>query len=202
MRNLRKFNTEAEYSAATLNYPAVSWIVSGDTVVYDKTEPVVAEDKVIMAFTSANAGENIVLYDENVLESPFTSITVNDDAIDPIVPVLEEASEANTDYLVEYGFEGTDIPEAFNASLGILGSNSEIELLVPAQIEDVDYLPTNQITNLVFKGATPPSTSIGSSSIYYIYVPDDALEDYQNSMWSGMCESLRAMSRYDGNLPV
>lgn len=30
--NLRKFNTEAEYSAATLNYPAVSWIVSGDPI--------------------------------------------------------------------------------------------------------------------------------------------------------------------------
>lgn len=42
--NLKKFQTEADYSASTLNYPAVSWIVSGDTVVYDKTEPVVAED--------------------------------------------------------------------------------------------------------------------------------------------------------------
>lgn len=44
MRNLRKFNTEAEYSAATLNYPSVAWIVSADTVVYDKSEPVIAED--------------------------------------------------------------------------------------------------------------------------------------------------------------
>lgn len=41
MNNLRKFNTEADYSAATptLNYPSVAQIVSGDTVVYDKTEP-------------------------------------------------------------------------------------------------------------------------------------------------------------------
>lgn len=202
MRNLRKFNTEEDYNAAELNYPAVSWIVSGDTVVYDKSEPVIAEDKVIMAFTSANAGDDIVLYDENVLESPFTSITVNGDAIDPIVPALEGASEANTNYFVEYGFEGTDIPEAFNATLGILGNDSELELLVPAQIEDIVYLPTNQITNLVFNGATPPSTSILSSSIYYIYVPDEALEDYQNSLWSGMCESLRAVSQYSGNLPV
>lgn len=44
MRNLRKFNTEEDYNAAELNYPAVSWIVSGDTVVYDKSEPVIAED--------------------------------------------------------------------------------------------------------------------------------------------------------------
>lgn len=197
MRNLRKFNTEADYSAATLSYPAVSWIVSGDTVVYDKTEPVVAEDKVIMAFTSANAGDDIVLYDENVLESPFTSITVNDDAIDPIVPVLEGASEASTDYLVEYGFEGTDIPEAFNATLGI---DSELELLIPAQIEEVAYLPSNQITNLVFKGTTPPTNLLMSSSVYYIYVPDDALEDYQNDWY--IAEAIRPLSQYSGNLPV
>lgn len=46
MRNLRKFNTEAEYSAATptLNYPSVAWVVSGDTFHYDKSEPEVAED--------------------------------------------------------------------------------------------------------------------------------------------------------------
>lgn len=39
MRNLRKFNTEAEYSASTLSYPSVAWVVSGDTIHYDKSEP-------------------------------------------------------------------------------------------------------------------------------------------------------------------
>ena len=35
MDNLRKFANEAEFSAATLNYPAVSWIESDDTVHYN-----------------------------------------------------------------------------------------------------------------------------------------------------------------------
>lgn len=39
MRNLKKFETEAEYSAATLNYPAVSWVTSDDIVHFDKTAP-------------------------------------------------------------------------------------------------------------------------------------------------------------------
>ena len=39
MNNLRKFATEADYSAATLNYPAVSWIVDGNTVHFDKEAP-------------------------------------------------------------------------------------------------------------------------------------------------------------------
>lgn len=37
--NLRKFQTEADYTAATLTYPAVSWVVSGDTLHYDKVAP-------------------------------------------------------------------------------------------------------------------------------------------------------------------
>ena len=37
--NLKKFANQAEYEAATLNYPAVSWIVSGDTVAFDKEAP-------------------------------------------------------------------------------------------------------------------------------------------------------------------
>ena len=37
MNNLKKFNTEADYSAATLNYPAVSWVVSDDIVHFDKS---------------------------------------------------------------------------------------------------------------------------------------------------------------------
>lgn len=39
MDNLRKFETEAEYSAATLNFPAVSWVTATDNVHFDKEEP-------------------------------------------------------------------------------------------------------------------------------------------------------------------
>lgn len=37
MNNLRKFTNEAEYTAATLNYPAVSWVTATDVVHFDKT---------------------------------------------------------------------------------------------------------------------------------------------------------------------
>ena len=39
MNNLRKFSTEADYSAATLNYPAVSWVTATDNVYFNKTAP-------------------------------------------------------------------------------------------------------------------------------------------------------------------
>lgn len=40
MNNLKKFATEAEYTAATLYYPAVSWVTVTDVVHFDKTTPV------------------------------------------------------------------------------------------------------------------------------------------------------------------
>lgn len=39
MNNLRKFATEAEYSAATLSYPSVAWVTSTDAVHFDKESP-------------------------------------------------------------------------------------------------------------------------------------------------------------------
>ena len=39
MNNLKKFQTQAEYTAATLYYPAVSWVVEGDYVYFDKSAP-------------------------------------------------------------------------------------------------------------------------------------------------------------------
>lgn len=40
MNNLRKFNTENEYQAATLVRPSVSWVVSSDSVHFDNVIPV------------------------------------------------------------------------------------------------------------------------------------------------------------------
>lgn len=37
--NLKKFSTETDYQAATLNYPAVSWVTSTDAVHFDKSAP-------------------------------------------------------------------------------------------------------------------------------------------------------------------
>lgn len=39
MNNLRKFTTEAEYSAATLNYPSVAWVTDTDVIHFDKESP-------------------------------------------------------------------------------------------------------------------------------------------------------------------
>lgn len=39
MNNIQKFTTAADYSAATHSYPNVSWITSGDTLIYTAEDP-------------------------------------------------------------------------------------------------------------------------------------------------------------------
>ena len=105
MNNLKKFSTEAEYSAATLNYPAVSWVTGTDTVYFDKSAPV--NKKVKIAFTTDACGEgkifNLVIgeYFSDMIAN-LNGITVNGEPFTPLTSDAHLVLTANTDYLVEY----------------------------------------------------------------------------------------------------
>ena len=208
-RNLRKFATRAEYEGAELEYPAVSWIVSGDTLAYDKTEPqpVVAE-KVAMAFRAPTTHDDLVYYNAEAADANLiTAIDVNGEPLDPIVPSSRGAAVAG-DYLFEYTIEGTAIFDAFAGDLGI-GNGSvvpSIEFLIPSFITDVEHLPHNEFTNLVIMATTPPKAEVDFSAFNVtgaIYVPDDYVRDYENSAWSESGTlTISPLSEYDGNLPI
>lgn len=55
--NLKKFQTEAEYTAATLNYPSVAWVTDTDTVHFDKSPHDYSQDY----FTMVALGNNFEL---------------------------------------------------------------------------------------------------------------------------------------------
>jgi len=211
MNNLKKFETEADYSAATLNYPAVSWVVSGDTVHFDKSGATPSvNDKIMMAFSSDRTGNDIILVNLGSTEPTtyFTSITLNDAEVLSLVDssgALQNYSVANTDYLAKY-----DVKEAFYNSVsdkftGDLGVNGgTVELLIPSQITQIDYMPT-KITKLVIEATTPPTTSMGTSGyedLQGIYVPDAALSTYQATWGSNFGSYIHPISEYQGNLPV
>ena len=213
MNNLRRFNTEEEYSSTTLSYPAVSWIVSGDTVKYDKEAPVEVNDKLMFAFTSAEgsagSGRDIVIYNcgSSDVEQSVTSITVNDVAIQDFSNcTLSNYTESDTVYVVKYGLEGTTIGDWFSGDLG--GGNSSspqpIDVLIPANVTNIEFLPDN-INNLVFQSSTVQNMSYDSSSFMGegIYVPDDAVNTYKESVeWGNRTALIHPISDYSGNLPV
>lgn len=62
MDNLRKFANEAEYSAATLNYPAVSWIESDGTVHYDLSGSTPPQYRTISSSTYCSGSTGVDKY--------------------------------------------------------------------------------------------------------------------------------------------
>ena len=216
--NLKKFTTEAEYTAATLNYPAVSWVTSGDTVHFDKSAPApTVNDKVMMAWhtQASEDGKDIVLCNAGEswqVDTHFNTITLNDvDVTNDIGNgVLSNYTVGNTDYLAKYELNSntyTTLPDDFTGDLGGgWGSDPAlVDFLIPAQITSIEYLPSN-IQNLVVEATTPPTASLGWSEVGTIalYVPTESLTTYQTA-WGEIIEvggSILPISQYSGNLPV
>lgn len=222
MNNLKKFSTEADYSAATLNYPAVSWVTATDNVHFDKggSPTPTVNDKVMMAFSTGSgagqSGQDIVLCNAGEswqVDTHFNTITLNDvDVTNDIGDgVLSNYTVQSTNYLAKYELNSntyTTIPDDFAGYLGGgFGSNpAVIDFLIPAQITDIEHLPSN-IQNLVVEATTVPTTSLDWSSdvgTITVYVPTESVTAYQ-SAWSDVLDiggSIHPISEYQGNLPV
>lgn len=212
MNNLKKFATEADYSAATLNYPAVSWVVSGDTVHFDKTAPVVVNDKVMLLTTAAYNGDDIVLYNGGLspAEPFFVSITVNDEPVPSpnSTNSLSDVCVGGEPYLIKYELTSTIIDDWFAGDLGAYGSSVQPgEVLIPSQITEVKHFPNNVYTagaKVVCETTTPPIVSFEYSGLdnAILYVPDASVNTYmQESGWNYFAQIL-PISQYSGNLPV
>ena len=212
MNNLKKFATEAEYQAASLNYPAVSWVTATDNVHFDKSAPVVANDKVMMAWRNGehNAGD-IALANLSSTEPTtlFTSITLNDVEVLSLVDssgVLVNYGQANTDYVAKYALiNNTTITDKFSGDLGgSWGCDTPIvDFLIPAQVTEINSIPSD-VVNLVVEATTPPTASLDWSGFYgSVYVPDSAVNTYKSaSGWSSVSTNIYPISEYEGNLPV
>ncbi len=205
--NLKKFSTEADYNAATLNYPAVSWVTGTNAVHFDATAPADLS-KVMMAFQSTTASEDVILWNGGASVPPtdlFTDLTVND--VDVMGDVdaggtLTSYTQANTTYVSRYGLiDDTLIDSTFSNTLGINGLS--VEFFIPSSVETIDALPENA-NKVVIDNETVPTISLDWSGMNSIdlYVPDSALSDYQTELggyWSG---TINGLSDYSGNLPL
>ena len=211
MNNLKKFSTEAEYSAATLNYPAVSWVTGTDTVHFDKTAPVVANNKVKIAFTTdaCCAGKRINLIPNVGVVSNIDSLTVNGEPFTPSDSVLYLDLANNTDYLIEYELKDgvTDVNNwfAITPAEGCSSTRVEYDILFPAQVDEIDGL-TNTINNMILESETPPTATFNESditNIVGIYVPSSAVNTYKTaSFWDEFSPVIHPISEYSGNIPT
>ncbi len=212
MNNLKKFSTEADYSAATLNYPAVSWVTGTDTVHFDKSAPVV-NNKVKIAFTTDECGQGkeFSVVDSSYVDETLAilnGVTVNGEPFLPSYCSYYITLEANTDYLIEYELkdDATNVENFFNQ--GPIGGCSstyyKYDILFPAQVENINYLNENGVNNLILESETPPTRAFASDelNITAIYVPDSAVNTYKNGDWSPWANKIHPISEYSGDIPV
>ena len=207
--NLRKFATEAEYSAATLNYPAVSWVTSGDTLHYDLSGTTQSAPAVMLAFTTDGCCEDksiLIVGDAGMLDI-VSAITVNGQAFEPLDSSVYVDLQNNTDYLIEFELmdNATDMSYYFNTNLDLEGCDYEYiqeEILFPEQVTNIGFIPSN-LSAIILLPTTPPTTELEGSNIPEcpIYVPDEAYEDYQETIWN-YNSGVQPLSEYQGNLPI
>lgn len=209
MNNLKKFATEADYSAATLNYPAVSWVVSGDTVHFDNTAPTpTVNDKVMIASYGGEGLGRFTFYNcEADTSSDITAITLDDVAVEPITcQTVSENVDASQVHIAKYDLNTTTVGDWCDGGLGCMYSSNfaHVDILYPSQITEVGGWPQNA-KNMVVEAETPPYVE-GLDSAFNgdgIYVPDSAVNTYKSaSGWSIMSTMIHPISEYQGNLPV
>lgn len=176
MRNLRKFNTEAEYSAATLNYPSVAWIVSGDTFHYDKEEPQPepAYGGLTVKYYIADPSVEVTLFNGGGTSSSSSESGSGGGALPTamIVDGVEETPvntwrfETSGEHIVQYAFENNEIPAMFLYGIWYL---TEIEIG-----DDITAIPDGTSDGSVFSYVhNLTSVTIGSG---VTYIGDGAFE--------------------------
>lgn len=208
--NLKKFQTEAEYTSATLNYPAVSWVTSGDTVHFDKTAPTPVEnDKVIIASYGGSGYGKFCFF--NCLTPSYSvdiaTLILDNVEVNPIQCESTNNLDASGLHIAKYTLTGTTIGTWINHDLGVneVTTPAAIDVLIPSQITAINALTQNSITNLVIEATTPPSTELGGSDmpVDNIFVPDESVNAYKAaSGWSDRAGVIFPISDYQGNLPV
>lgn len=216
MNNLKKFSTEADYSAATLNYPAVSWVTATDNVHFDKSAPTPPlPNEIMMAWTAGHSGQDVVLWNGGASLPPsdlFSSLSINDtdlmETVDASATLYNYTTENDT-YVVKYELldsTATTINDLFSGQLGggFGSEDSTVDFYVPSQFDEIDYLPDNT-KNLVVGAETPitePYALWSTLQLSGVYVPDNAVNAYKSAWTSISSTDIHPISEYQGNLPV
>ncbi len=210
MNNLRKFATEADYSAATLNYPAVSWVVSGDTVHFDKAGATV-NNKVKLAFTTdvCGAGKSFSVVPDGAMFGILDGLIINGVPYAGSDCSFSIELEANTNYLIEYELKSdvTDVSDLFNIDATEGCSSNEhykYDILFPAQVTNISGLhEEDSINSILFESATPPTLFLSSSSIAFnVYAPAASISAYESAFASQTEVNVYTLSQYNGNIPL
>lgn len=165
--NLRKFQNEAEYSAATLNYPAVSWVVNGE-VHFDKTAPatfggltvkynIIDPTIEVQLFNGGGSSESSSESGSGSGGGALPTRMIVDGVEE--TPINTWRFETAGEHIVQYEFEDNAVPEAFMYYIGYA-----TEIIIG---DNITRIPDETANGSAFGGmAELASVAIGSGVTY------------------------------------
>ena len=169
--NLKRFNSEAEYQQASLNYPAVSWVVNGE-VHFDKTSPIPPFGGLTVKYNITNTTSEITLFNggggSSTSESSSESGSGGGGALPTrmIVDGVEETPintwrfETAGEHIVQYEFEDNAVPEAFMYYIGYA-----TEIVVG---DDITRIPDETANGSAFGDCADLTSVFIGSGVTYI----------------------------------
>lgn len=206
MRNLRKFNTRADYESATLIYPAVSLIVEGNTVAFDPEAPAPSFGGLTVYYDiDSQAIQNeIALFNGGGDSSSSSDSESGGGGALPATMIVDGVEETpiNTwrfetagEHIVQYTFENNEIPQSFLDGISVAK-----EVVVGTDIVGIGSVAFNvKLTSATCLSTTPPYigdvSTFGSDQHYPIYVPSSAVNTYKTaSIWTSLASRIQAKS--------
>ena len=205
--NLRKFNTEADYQSAQLNYPAVSWVTATDGVHFDKTAPTPTFGGLTVYYYIEDPSVEFTLFNGGgSSESSSESGSGGGGGALPTTMIVDGNSETpiNTwrfqtagQHIVQYTFENNEIPQGFLDAINVAK-----EVIVGTDIVGIGSTAFNvKLTSATFLSTTPPSiadmSTFGGGAYeqsYPIYVPSSAVNTYKTaSIWTSLASRIQAI---------
>ena len=163
MNNLRKFSTEAEYSAATLNYPAVSWVTATDNVYFNKTAPA-AFSGLTVYYNITDISQPTVLFNGGGSGSGsgsgsgvLPSAMIIDDTAVEVTNTYQFSTTG--EHIVNYSFADNQIPQQF------LNDEATGKFSTVAKVEIGDAITSIGGTSVFSSCGNLTSCTIGSGVI-------------------------------------
>ena len=198
--NLKKFSTEADYSAATLNYPAVSWVSGTNSVHFDATAPATFGGLTVHYLIDQSvASVNVTLFNgggSSSSESGGGDSESGGGGVMPTRMIVDGVEETvvNTwvfetvgEHIVQYEFEDNVIPTSFLN--GNISAAKKVEIgdditeigenaFIGSYIEEVTISDgVYQIGNYAFKDCL----SLSSVTIDNTSVPSTGYTPFDNN---------------------
>lgn len=209
MNNLQKFTTASEYSAATHSYPNVSWITSGDTMIYTKaqpTPPTPTNYDITIVYNVEDSSKEVKLYGGQQYTSYLQPTEMFIDGVS-VTPANTYRFSTNGNHTVSYNVSnGTIGAHAFAQDPSGIANATIISAVIGSGITFIDScafyntIYDSNISSITINATTPPTLGEYDNVFdeygdgYPIYVPSQSVDAYKAaSDWSKYDSRIQAI---------